>query len=267
LTALNIENDKALVDSMSCHESSILGSSIRLSFVTSEWIRRVELRLFAIHIHLAKRCQGWCNGHMFSASESECDTIPFSESTELTESTELDAADIRDSLCGDGDAFARLVERYQQPIANAMWRFTRDPRQWEELVQDVFVEGYLSLPTYSARAPLLHWLRRIATRVGYRYWKSQQRRKEETTWTEETDLLTSTDEAVGSAQDAAELAHRILAELAPRDRLVMTLTYLEQRSVAEVAELTGWSKSMVKVQLHRARKRLAKICEKKGIEL
>jgi len=63
------------------------------------------------------------------------------------------------------------------------------------------------------------------------------------------------------------MVHRLLAELSPRDRLVMTLTYLEERNVAEVSELTGWSKSMVKVQLHRARKRLAKICEKRGIEL
>jgi len=238
---------------------SHLGSSIRLSLVASEQIRRVELRLLAPNIHLAERFKGWCNSRMFVTSDSDRDTLTASGSTEF------DAADIRDSLGGDGDAFARLVDRYQQPIADMMWRFTRDRRQLEELVQDVFVEGYLSLASYSARAPLLHWLKRIATRVGYRYWKSQQRRKDEVAWTEETNLLTSTDEAVGSAQDAAEMVHRMLAELAPRDRLVMTLTYLEQRNVAEVAELTGWSRSMVKVQLHRARKRLTKICEKQGI--
>ena len=147
-----------------------------------------------------------------------------------------------------------------------MWRFTRDRQQWEELVQEVFVEAYLSLKTYSSKAPLLHWLRRIATRVGYRYWKNQRRTKELATWTEESELPDSANSEVGASQEAAELVHRMLAELAPRDRLVMTLTYLEERNVAEVAQLTGWSKSMVKVQLHRARKRLAKICEKKGIQ-
>jgi len=104
---------------------------------------------------------------MFVASDSGCASQR--ETIAAFESCNLDAADIRDSLAGDGDAYGRLVERYQQPIAAAMWRFTRDRRQWEELVQDVFVEGYLSLGTYSARAPLLHWLRRIATRVGYRF--------------------------------------------------------------------------------------------------
>lgn len=240
-----------------------LGSSIRLPLVPRELAARVGLHLlapnsFAKNGRLAKHCKAWCNSLMPAASDSQSETISLS--------TELDAADIRDSLAGDGEAFRRLVERYQQPIADYMWRFTRDRRQWEELVQDVFVEGYLSLASYSAKAPLLHWLKRIATRVGYRFWKNGQRRRVEATWTEEADLLTSTDEAVGSAQDAAELVQQILAELAPRDRLVMTLTYLEQRNVAEVAELTGWNKSMVKVQLHRARKRLAKICEKRGIE-
>jgi len=202
---------------------------------------------------------------MFAATNSDCDSQR--ETIAAFVSSELDAADIRDSLSGDSDAYGRLVKRYQQPIADTMWRFTRDRRQWEELVQDVFVEGYLSLGTYSAQAPLLHWLRRIATRVGYCYWKNQQKRRAEEAWTDETELLTSTDEAVGSSQDAAELVHRILAELSPRDRLVMTLSYLEERSVAEVSQLTGWSKTLVKVQLHRARKRLAKICEKRGISL
>ncbi len=244
---------------MNCNAFN-LGSSIRLPLVLDELAARMGLCLLET-TRLAKCCKAWCNSPMPAASDSQSETILVSEKTEL------DAADIRDSLAGEGDAFRRLVERYQQPIADYMWRFTRDRRQWEELVQDVFVEGYLSLPSYSAKAPLLHWLKRIATRVGYRFWKNQQRRSVEATWTEEADLLTSTDEAVGSAHDAAELVQQMMAELAPRDRLVMTLTYLEQRNVAEVAQLTGWSKSMVKVQLHRARKRLAKICEKRGIEL
>ncbi len=237
-------------------------SPIRSPLVVDELAAWVGLHLLAM-TRLARPSKAWCNSRMLSVSDSQRITLAASDAA--SETTELDAADIRDSLAGDGEAYRRLVERYQQPIADYLWRFTRDRRQWEELVQDVFVESYLSLPTYAAKAPLLHWLKRIATRIGYRFWKNRQRRNIEATWTEEADLLTSTDEAVGSAQDTAELVQHMLAELAPRDRLVMTLTYLEQRNVAEVAQLTGWSKSMVKVQLYRARKRLAKICEKRGI--
>ena len=58
---------------------------------------------------------------------------------------------------------------------------------------------------------------------------------------------------------AAALVHHLLAQLRPRDRLVLTLRYLEGCDVAETARRTGWTKSMVKVQSGRARKRLEKL--------
>lgn len=177
-----------------------------------------------------------------------------------------DWPDIRASVGGNGEAFERIVRRYQDPIGAYLWRFTRDHLQWEELLQDVFVEAYLSLSRYSGRAPLLHWLKRIATRVGYRYWKSQRRRQDEVSLSSviEASIMMSTSE---SAQHAAELVHQLLAHLGPRDRLIMTLSYLEGCSVKEIARLTGWTETMVKVQAHRARKRLAKICKQREIEL
>ncbi|MBN2476511.1 MAG: sigma-70 family RNA polymerase sigma factor [Pirellulales bacterium] len=193
---------------------------------------------------------------------------PQSDGTEAAESPETSAADwadVRASLGGDGQAYARLVHRYQQPIGAYMWRFSRDRRQWEELVHDVFVDAYFSLATYAGRAPLAHWLKRIATRVGYRFWKSRQRHRREVPLSPITDLLTTSDRAE-AARHAAEVVHQVLDRLAPRDRLVMTLGYLEGRSVEEVAGLTGWTPTMVKVQMHRARKRLAKICTQVGIE-
>lgn len=169
-----------------------------------------------------------------------------------------DQAEIRAALSGNGDAYARLVARYQQPIAAYMWRFTRNRGQWEELVQDVFVEAYLSLAGYRARAPLLHWLRKIATRVGYRFWKGRARAAPPLPF-QEWDKLVGPADADADAREAAELLHAALEQLGPRDRLVLTLFYLEGCQVAQIAELTGWSTTMVKVQTHRARGRLKKL--------
>jgi hypothetical protein len=47
---------------------------------------------------------------------------------------QVDWADIRASLDGDGQAFGRLVQRYQKPIAGYLWRFTRQRQVWEELI-------------------------------------------------------------------------------------------------------------------------------------
>jgi len=164
-----------------------------------------------------------------------------------------DEQDIRATLGGDGDAYARLVRRHQDEIARQMWRFTRDRRDLEELVHDVFVEAYFSLAGFRGRAPLSHWLARIATRVGYRYWKRRKARRPATLSLAEWDAVA---DPPADARQAGELLGRLLARLRPRDRLVLTLMYLEGRSVAQTAELTGWSRTMVKVQAHRARKRL-----------
>lgn len=169
--------------------------------------------------------------------------------------------DVQAALAGEGEAYARLVGRHQDAIAAYMWRFTRDRRECEELVQDVFVEAYLSLRTFRGEAPWLHWLRRIATRVGYRFWRDRAAQR-----AQQPSPLAAWDRAAARSEDchaaeAASVVHAVLEQVSPRDRLVLTLMYLEDCSVAEVSRLTGWTRTMVKVQAHRARGRLKKLLE------
>lgn len=171
-----------------------------------------------------------------------------------------DVADLRATLAGDQAAFGRLVERHQAAIAAYMWRFTRDPRACEELVHDVFVEAYLSLASFRGRSPWLHWLKRIATRVGYRYWRRRADPREQAATPAALELAARADAPAGQeAAEAAELVHATLARLPPRDRLVLTLMYLEQCSVEQVVDLTGWTATMVKVQAFRARGKLKRL--------
>jgi RNA polymerase sigma-70 factor (ECF subfamily) len=173
---------------------------------------------------------------------------------------EADALDVRRSLDGDEAAFRRIVERHQGRIASMMWRFSRDRDTHAELVQDVFVEAWRSLDGYRAEAPFEHWLARIATRVGYRHWRAQERDGRITRVPLAEHPALAAPEAL-EPSEAGELLHRLLQELSPRDRLVLTLRYLEELSVKETAARTGWSQSMVKVQAYRARGRLEKLFE------
>jgi RNA polymerase sigma-70 factor (ECF subfamily) len=170
---------------------------------------------------------------------------------------------IRKTQKGDSDAFRRIIERYQSHVSKLLWRFTRDKNTHEELVQECFVQVYLSLKTYKKRAPFEHWISRIATRVGYRYWKQSQRHTHASL--NDNDWDTVSENPISSLQ-AAELVHTILAKLSPRDRLVLTLRYLEQCSVKETARRTGWTVSLVKVQAHRAMLKLRKILNDSEIE-
>lgn len=178
---------------------------------------------------------------------------------------EADRADIHAALRGDEAAYARLVRRYEQMIGQYMWRFTRDRGVCEELVHDVFVEAYFSLRRFRGEAPFEHWLRKIATRVGYRYWKRRAKERARP----EVSLDAMAVEAPGPADAidpgwAAEAMHAALAELPPRDRLVLTLRFFEGLSVADAAQAAGWSQAMVKVQTYRARSKLRRVLEQHG---
>lgn len=182
--------------------------------------------------------------------------------TQDFESAQIEFEDIRQSRNGDSDAYRRLIERHQEHVSHIMWRFSRDRGVHEELVQDVFVEAYLSLRTYRAMAPFANWLARIATRVGYRYWKQRERLHETETFSlEQWDRPTASEDESLDAAGAGELLHKLLAQLPPRDRLVLTLRFLDECSVEDTAERTGWTKTMVKVQTLRARKKLKRLFE------
>jgi RNA polymerase sigma-70 factor (ECF subfamily) len=186
------------------------------------------------------------------------------------EVTAGDSEDIRRTRDGDPDAYRRLVERHQDHVAQILWRFSRDRSVHEELVQDVFVEAYLSLNTYHGKAPWGHWLARIATRVGYRYWKERARQKAAVPFSlEEWDDIAGDDQMLERIEPdrAADILHRLLGQLPPRDRLVLTMRYIEGCDVAETARRTGWTKTMVKVQALRARNKLKRLVERSEMEL
>jgi len=176
-----------------------------------------------------------------------------------------DWEDIQASLDGDGAAYGRLVERYEKDIARQMLRYSRDPREVRELTQEVFVQAYQSLPGYKPQAPFVHWLRRIASRVGYRLWTYQARERQRTTplevWHER---LQAVDPKAQSPSEAAEYLFTLLERLKPEDRQILTLFYSEGLEVKEIAERMEWEVSRVKVRMHRARKQLKDMLEAAG---
>lgn len=179
--------------------------------------------------------------------------------------SEMDQRDIAASLNGESEAYARLVRRHQDPISAQMWRFTRDAAVLEELVQEVFVEAYLSLKGFRGDAPFLHWLRRVATRVGYRHWKSQARKRDREEALTEAHLNSAAAPEGLAPSEAAGTLYRLFAKMRPPDRMVLTLFYFEECDINEIAGRTGWNRALIKVRLHRARKKLKALLIEAGI--
>ncbi len=179
-------------------------------------------------------------------------------------SIETDWADIQASIQRDEVAFARLVQRYENAVAAQMWRFTRDRDVLSELVQDVFIEVFFSLKNYRRKSPLLHWIRKIATRVGYRYWKTRACERKQN-----QELKTFNLDSTQRVQDlnpseAAEYLYELLESLPTKERLILTFHYFEGYDMKEIAGLTGWSLTTVKVRAYRARKKLKIKMERAG---
>lgn len=180
------------------------------------------------------------------------------------DSCDVDADEIAAALGGDGDAYRRLMQRYQPAIVLQMRRFSRDPAIIEELVHDVFVEAYYSLRTYRGSSPWLHWLRRVAVRVGYRFWQRKR-----TTQTAEVFLSDEDWQRLhgklpcpANSTEAAEMVDSLLAQLRPNDRLILTLLYLDACTIAEAASRAGWTVVGTRVRAFRARNRLRKLIER-----
>jgi RNA polymerase sigma-70 factor (ECF subfamily) len=175
---------------------------------------------------------------------------------------ENDLQDIISAAAGDGDAYRRLVKAYEQQITRLMWRFTRDKNECETLVQDVFVEAFFSLKSYRGEGAFLHWLNKIATRVGYRFWKQQSKAKifVEVEDFDNIDAQGETEQI--DPAEAAKALHKLLEKLQPDDRIVLTLMYFEDCSIENIAQRMGWTRAGTKMRAMRARAKLKKIAEK-----
>jgi RNA polymerase sigma-70 factor (ECF subfamily) len=164
-------------------------------------------------------------------------------------------------LDGDDGAFAVLAGRHKRQVLRIAARFARTPEELEELGQEIFLSAYEGLKGYRGEAPFSHWLSRVAVRRCYDALR-KRRREIGTVPLDEVIPHPADSPAPGREEEAARaVLDRALSRLRPAERLVITLLELEERTVREVASLTGWTEVNVKVRAFRARRALKKILE------
>jgi len=169
---------------------------------------------------------------------------------------------------GDETAFEQLFERHRRQVARIAGRFFSQREQIEEIIQDSFTKAYFALGSYHGThaASFRAWLTQIAVNSCYDQLRRARRRAEQPlgdiSESESRELaaqLRARSSDIESALVSRDLALKLLARLSPDDRMVLTLLDVEGFSVAEIAELTSWSVSKVKVRAHRARAHLRRL--------
>jgi RNA polymerase sigma-70 factor (ECF subfamily) len=185
-----------------------------------------------------------------------------------------DAELIAAVLKGDTASFEPLVAKYSPRIFATARRYARRESEVEDIVQEVWFKSFQRLATFRGEAPFEHWLMRLAVRTCFDFLRAHQRNREspfselsepEGDWLDK--FVAEPANADENAAAARLLVERLLERLSPAARLVITMLEIEERSVKEIAELTGWSVPLVKVRAFRARaemrKCLAKLAKEK----
>jgi RNA polymerase sigma-70 factor (ECF subfamily) len=173
-----------------------------------------------------------------------------------------DEALVAATLDGDDDAFTELVRRHKRRVFATASRFARDAHQLDDLCQEVFLRAFRHLGKFRRDAPFEHWLARITVTACYDFLRRERRHRGQLSLDAmDIDTRDTSIEAALAAGRARELVQWAMARLSADERLILTLLELEERSVREIAALTGWSESNVKVRAFRARGSLKKILQ------
>ena len=174
---------------------------------------------------------------------------------------------IAEVLKGSAASFEPLVIKYNPRIFATARRYARRESEVEDIVQEVWMKAYQKLASFRGDAPFEHWLMRLAVRTCFDFLRQHKRNREtplteisgeEEDWLEHHAAAPLGDASENSAA-AKQLLARVLEELSPSARIVINLLEIDEKSVREISELTGWSQPMVKVRAFRARLEMKKI--------
>ena len=128
----------------------------------------------------------------------------------------------------------------------------------------IFIKVMQKLSQYSGKAPLEHWVSRIAINTCINQIQAEKARPElrEADLSEEQLAVVQHMAATrrGTAPDqrfaSRELVEHLMLALKPAERLVIDLLYFQQKSVADIQKISGWSSALVKVRAFRSRRKM-----------
>ena len=176
-----------------------------------------------------------------------------------------DVALVRSIAAGDKHAMQILFARHNVRIFRFLLRFVRDRSGAEDLLSEVFLDVWRQAGRFQGRSQVTTWLLAIARNKAL---SALQRRANE-------ELDEDAAAAIENPQDnpevtlqkrqKAEILLNCLTQLSPAHREVTDLVYYHEKSIDEVAEITGVPQNTVKTRMFYARKRIAELLAVQGI--
>lgn len=175
----------------------------------------------------------------------------------MNDQTEIEY--IKRILKGETNLFSYFLSRYSPLVFALIHRIILSKEDAEELTQDVFIKAFRKLDTYRGDCSFFTWIYRIA----YNSAISETRKRKfifpaidealvNTVKEEEVDLLFGETEK----EELLLLMEHCIENLNPEEKAILSLYYIENKSIQELSEVFLFSTDNVKVKLHRIRKKL-----------
>ena len=175
---------------------------------------------------------------------------------------------VESAITGSEEAFEQIFDRYKRHVAIVAAKYFRRPEQIEEIIQISFAKAFLELKRFRGQhdASLGSWLARIAANACLDQIRSKKRKPEDLNCdlsANETesllDVASSREVSAEKALALRDLSAKLLSRLPEDDRALLQMLYVDEMSVAEIADLIGWSRSKVKIRAWRARNTLRRV--------
>ena len=161
-------------------------------------------------------------------------------------------------LADDRRAFGTLVEAYQPKLRRFFMNLTLgDEYLSDDLAQETFIKAYIELRSFRGMSRFSTWL----FRIGYNEFYSYMRSRHET-----SDIDSITSQPIGDDSfSATEASHDVkvaMASLSEIERTVVTLFYIDDLPLKNIAVITGLNQNTLRSYLHRAKEKMAKTLNK-----
>jgi len=173
--------------------------------------------------------------------------------------TEKDSEIIKRILAGETGLFAEIVDKYGAPVLRMVKRIVSCNEEAEEVVQDIFLNAFRKLNTFKDKSEFSTWLYRIAYNRAI---SATRKKKQQYSLFNETDATNIPDETIDyffeddKNEQLIEKLQEKIELLNPDEKALLTMFYLEKKSINEISFIARISVSNVKIKLFRIRKKL-----------
>lgn len=165
---------------------------------------------------------------------------------------------IKEILNGKTEQYEYFLDRYGQQVFVLVDRIVSCQEDAEELTQDVFLKAFQQLSSFKAESSFSTWIYRIATNLAIsavRKKRNDVLRLDDSVFANLSDI--QVDEALeDDSEEQMERLQQAMNQLEADERALITLYYLEEKPLVEVAFILGITEGNAKVKLHRIRKKL-----------